>query len=245
MGSDPLHHIGHAAHDVAGGDMRAINHDDGQAKGAGGGDLGHGTLAPGVFRDDDFSAMVMHQGGVIGHRKGAACDDEGGVRQGQCISWWIDEAQEIMVLGGGRKGRKVLPPDGQKHAARGWAKGCGGAAKIGHMLPAVFGRGLPWRAFEGEQGGACGLGSEGGIRAHLGGEGVGGVNDVGDGFGGDVGLQPCDAAKAAGARGQGLGVGCVSAAGVGIDRIGVIIMQSAGKQASLGDAAKQKDAHDV
>lgn len=245
MHGHPIHHISHTAHDGAVGDMGAVNHDDGQTEFACGGDLGDGAFATCILGDDDFGGMVTHQGDVTGHSEGAAGDGDGGLQQGQVIGWCINEAQQIMVLGGNGKGREMLAPDGQKHPARRRAKGSGGADKVWHMGPVVGFCGDPWRAFKGEQGNACGLAGHNGVGAHLGGVGMGGINDMGYAFAGKKGLQSFYTAKAADAGGQGLGHRGLGPAGIGINGIGVVIMQGAGEKARFGRAAQKKDAHDV
>ncbi len=245
MGLHPIHHQGYAAHSGAVRDLRAVDHDNRQAKGAGGGNFGDSAFAARVFGNHDVDAMVTQQGRITCKGKGAARDGDAGARQRQIIGGRINKAQQILVLRGCGKGRQMLPPDGQKHPARGGAKAGGCAGKVGHMQPIILRGGDPRRAFKGEQRNACGLTGQDRVGAYLRGKGMRGVDDMGDAFGGKIGLQARNTTKAAHACGQGLGDGGIGAASVGIDGIGVIIGQRAGQQASLGCAAQKKDAHDV
>ncbi|MFM2388449.1 MAG: hypothetical protein RLZZ437_4 [Pseudomonadota bacterium] len=245
MPGHPIHHIRHAAHDCAVRDMRAVHHDDGQAQFARRGDFGDSPFAARVFGNDDIDMLITQQRGIIGHCKGSAGDGDGRLWQGHVITRSIDKTQQVMVLGGADKSVQMLPPDGQKHPARGGAKDKRCTGKVWHVGPVISGCGHPWRTFKGDKGHACGPAGQNGIRAHLRGEGMCGVNDMGDAFAGKKGLQSGNTAKAADTGGQGLGHRGFGAASVGIDRIGVVLLQGAGQKAGLGRAAKQKDAHDV
>ena len=82
----------------------------------------------------------------------------------------------------------------------------------------------------------------GGGGAHLGGEGVGGVDDVGDGLGAQVGDQSCNATEAAYALRQGLLHRVFGSTSVRENACNTMIYQSFGEQRGFGGAAKEKDA---
>ena len=98
---------------------------------------------------------------------------------------------------------------------------CGGPGR-GNMGPAVGGRGGPRGAFEGQKRGLRLRAGGYGVRAYLCGEGVGGVDHMGDAFCPQVLAQAVHAAEPACAGGQGLGNGRVGAARVGKDGIAAL-----------------------
>ena len=245
MRGDPIHCVGQAAHCCTRGNDRAINHDDGKAKRARCGDLGHGAFAARVLGNDDVDGMVTQQISVAGHGERSACDGQGGVWQGQGCGRRIDKAEQVVMLGLAGECVQMLPPDGKKYLLWLGTKGKGCGSKVWHMRPAVSRRRQPRCAFQRQQGDARGVGGKNGICADLGREGMRGVNDVGNRLGRDIGLQAYNAAKAADTGRQGLGHGQFGAASVGIDGIGVVIMQGAGQKASFARAAQKKDAHGV
>lgn len=243
MPMQPIHHLGDVSDCFTRGNRWPVDHDDGQAEGAGGSDFGDSTLAAGILGDKDLCAMIAHQIAVACKGEGAARNDDARLRQGQWIGGRIDETQQVMVLRLAGEGLQMLAADREEDAAWGRAKGCGGGGEVWCMGPVVTIGGRPGRAFEGNQGQAhAGAGGDG-MGAHLRGERVGRIDDMGDVFHRQIGHQPCDAAKAAQAHGQGLRHGIFRTARIGIDGIGIVIMQRAGEKPRLGRAAEQKDAH--
>ncbi len=238
----PGHDLVRVASDGARRDGRAVDQDDRQGKRAGGGQFGLGARATGVLGDDDVDAVVGQQGKVTFGGEGAARDDGMGIGQGQRLGRRVDEAQKVMVLWGLGEKAKVLASDGEEDAARGRTKGSDGGFKVGDMGPVVLRSGNPRRAFEGDQGRSGFRTCSDGIRAHLRGERVGRVDDMGDGFGIEIGFQALDAAKAADADGQGLGDRGFGAAGVGIDSVHLRPGQRAGHLRGFGCSAQDEDA---
>ena len=72
---------------------------------------------------------------------------------------------------------------------------------------------------------------------------MGGVDDMCDRLGLEVGHQPGHAAKPADAGGQGLGHGAVGAPGIGKHRVDLGFDQGARQGAGFGGATQKKDAH--
>lgn len=242
LGAEPGHDLGHAARNRAGGHLRTVDQDDRQVKGAGGDKLRLGPRTTGVLGDDDVDAMVTQKDKVALCRKRAAGNHGLCVGQGQGIGRRIDKAQKVVVLRGLGETGKGLATDGQEDPARGVAKGCDGRVKVGDMGPVVFGVCLPGRAFKGDQRGVGCLAGGDRVAAHPGSEGVGGVDDMGDGFGLQVLCEARDAAKSADADGQRLGNGGFGPARVGIDGVHARLGQRAGHLRGLGRSAQKKDA---
>ena len=219
----------------------AVDQDDGQGQGASSVKLGSRSGAASVFGDDMGDAVGLQQIKVALQRKRAARDKGRGLRQGQG-GGMIDQPQKVMMLGLCGEIFQVLPPDGQKHPCGGVGQGCDSAGHIGHMVPKVALHGLPRGAFKGYKRGFgqdCGLHR---VVAHLGCEGVGCVDQVGNGILAQVIHQPHHPAKAADALRQGLTEGRLGAACVGKDRVNPLICQGFRQTRRLGCAAKQKDA---
>ena len=194
-----------------------------------------------VLGDDMGDVVALQQIKIALQRKGAARNQGGGMGQGQS-GGLINQPQKIMMLGLYGEIFQRLATYGQKNLCRIIGQGRNSARHIGHALPDVTLRCLPWRAFKGQQ---RGLGYGGGfdrVAAYLGRERVGCVDQVGDTFSAQIAHQSLYPAKAANALGQGLPHGCFGASSVGEDRINALICQGFRQIRCLGRAAKQKDA---
>lgn len=238
----PDHDLGHAAGDRAGWHLWPVDQDGRQGKVTRSRQFRFGPRATGVLGDDHVDLVLLEQGKIAFDGEGASGDHRLRIGQGQGLGRGIDKAQKIVVLRGLGEGGEGLAPDGQEDATRGFAQGCDGGVKVGDMGPVVPVARLPWRAFKGDQGGSRCLAGGDGIAAHLRGEGVGGVDDMGDGFGFEVMSQPVGATKAAHADRQRLGDRSFGATGVGIDRVHASLGQSAGHLCGFGRSAQKKDA---
>ncbi len=238
----PLHDLGHSFNALAWRNGRAVDQQDRNLQRAGGVQFGARAGAAGVLGNYELNAVAFQQIEVAFQREWATRDDGLRVWQRQG-GGRVDKAQQVAVLRMSGKGREILPTDGGENAGRLHRQGGKAGVEIGEVAPDVAGLGLPRPAFKGNEGGSGGGAGLDGMVAHLGGERVGGVDDMRDSFG----LQIVDKAgcstKATPALRQGLRQRITGATGVGIDRIHPGIGQRAGHQASLGGAAKQKDAH--
>lgn len=242
MKGDPVHHALGAAEGLARRQARAINQDHRNLLYQSRFQLGFGTCAPGILGDDIGDGIALQKRQIVGQRKGAACDDHGGIRQRQGRPGRIDQTQQIVVLRLGGKGRQRLLADGQKDP--GGVVGQGGDRRIciGDVAPVVTRPGHPLRANQGTKRRAgCKTGVNG-IAADLGGKGVRRVNDMGDAAGADIVRQPTRAAKTANAGGQRLGHRHCRAAGIGKDRIDTRARQFVRQRRGLGRATQKKDA---
>lgn len=240
--TDPVHHLGEGGKTWAVGQGGPIDHDDRQAKVAGGGQFGLGTAAAGVLGDHDLDAVVAHQGQVLRDHKGATRDHNVNMGQGQRIGRRVHQTEQIVVLGHRGKTVQVLTANGQKYPCGGEGQGESGVVQSRHLGPLVAGARLPGWPLESSQRQAELGAGRGGISAHFGGKGVGGVDHMADGFVAQIGGQARHTTKTANPLGQGLCHRIGSAAGIGKHGVDARIGQGLGKLAGLGRAAEQKDA---
>ncbi len=240
--TQPRQHLRHRCHDMPGRQGWSIDHNDRNSQGAGGQNFGLRPRAACVFGDDVGDAVIAQQGGVMGHIKGTARDDRGGLRQDK-RGRWINKAQQVMVLGLGGKGLKVLLADSEEHVCRGIGQGGHGGGDIGDLGPDITRRRVPRRAFQGEE---LHTASKAGIdrmTAHLCCKGVGGVDDMGDIVGLHIATKPRHTAKATDARGQRLGYRVGRAPGIGKHGVDARGGKGGGKAACLGRSPQQEKAH--
>lgn len=204
--------------------------------------LGPSAAAARVFGHDPFNAVLPQQRQVARHGKRAALHHHVPLRwrQGQAA---VDHAQQPPVLRGVlQKGLNVLAADGQKDAPGLWGQGRECARHVGHPYPAVARLGLPRGALQGKQGRASGGAGFDGVQAYLHGKRVCGVDDVCDAFAVYEGAQPCHAAKATDAGGQGLRQRVGGTAGVREDGIDSGDGQGLRQLAGLAGTAQQENA---
>ncbi len=242
MTRDPGHHLIDALRDGAGRDRRAVDHDDRQAKDPCRVDLGARTLATGILGDDMGNGMVAHQRQIVVQREGPTGNDGMGIGQRQGLGRRIDQPQKIMVLGLVREIGEVHPADGEEDAGRRIGQGAGGGGDVGDVRPGIARPGLPGIAFQRHKRRSRHRRGQDGIRAHLRGEGMGRVDQMGDGLIAQVTRQPLRPAEAADAGGQGLRARRLGSARVGQGGVNACLCQGAGKAGGIGGAAQKKDA---
>ena len=244
MSVQPGEGFGDAGHDGGFGLGRAGDEEDGEAEGAGGGELGFYRSAAGVLGDHDFDAFGLEEGALGGFVEGAAGGDAAGAGREGCGVGRFDAADEVVVPGGGAEGGQLLLADGEEDAAGRGAEGLDCGFHGGERGPEVFGRGAPGGAEEDEAGGSGGAGGGGGVGMHLGGEGVGGVDEGVDAFGSQVGDEAWDTAEAAAAGGDGGERGRAGAAGQGQDGAeGGCVLERPGEGGGFCGAAEDEDVH--
>ena len=193
---------------------RPVNHDDGKADRPCGVNLRARAIAPGIFGDDQIDAVRAHQGKIARQREGAAIHDQMMARQRGGQFGRIDEAEQVMMLRLGGEGFDMHTPKGQHDAPGGTVERPDSAADIGHMGPAVALPCLPRRAGEHQMGRARLARGRECIRADRRGEGMGGIDKVGDPLGLQIGRQSSRATKAADAHRYGLLARAVRASGI-------------------------------
>ena len=238
----PVHRSGDRGDHLTFRQVWPVDHQDGQAKGPRGGDLGDRALAARVLGDDQIGSVLAQHCGIAGHVKGTARHDHLRLGQWQRAGRRVDKAHQVVVLRLGGERLQMLASDGKEHPARRARKCCDYRRDVGDMCPAVVGAGDPGRAFEGEKRRFRSVASGHRIAAHLRREGVRGVYDMGDRFGRKICAEAVDAAEPAHPHRQRLADGCLGAARVGIDGGQARFGDGARQKARLGGAAEKKDA---
>lgn len=218
-----------------------VDQDHGQRQVAGGVQFGAGADAAGVLGHDVGDLVGFQQRKVAFQREGASRYNRIGLGQRQGFGR-IDKAQKVMMLGLYGKNLKVLATYGEEDAGRGIGQRRSGCRHIRHGLPLVTGDGVPRLTLQRDKRQVGDFGGGERMYAHLRGEGMGGVDDVGDGFVAQVFHQTFHAAKAADALWQGLGNGRLGSAGVRENGCNALICQGFGENRGFGGAAEQKDA---
>ncbi len=116
----------------------AVDEEDREAEGAGGGELGVGGGAAAVLGDEDVDAVPDEERALGGFGEGAAGEEEFGLRQGLGVGR-VDGAEQVMVLGGGAEEAGFLAADREEDAGRGGAEGFRGVGEGRDEGPAVAG----------------------------------------------------------------------------------------------------------
>ena len=195
------------------------DHDDGKPQLARSVDLGACAVATGVAGDEPRDAAFAHQFAVVFKRERATRDHDLGIGQRQCVIGRIDKAQRIGMLRLGGERHQMLPADREKHAGGRVGQRGNGGREIGDLDPAIAGHARPRRAFQREQRrGRHGAGFDR-VAAHIGGEGMGRVDHMRDGFSADEVCESRRATKAADARWQCMRQWNFGAACIGIDSV--------------------------
>jgi hypothetical protein len=160
---DPVQHGVRIMGFAARGQGRAGDHEDWQAKGARGDQLGLGAAAACVFAHDHLYLMGAQECFIRRSGEWPAIDQDMVIGQGRGRLWRIDQPQDIVMLGLGREGGQVHPPKRQQDAPGrgGEGRDCGG--DICHAVPAIPRLRLPGRAGERKQ---RGIGLAGRPRPH-------------------------------------------------------------------------------
>ena len=135
--SEPMHDLSHAADLRPIGQLRPLDHDDGQTKLAGGIDLGPRAVPAGIARHDPFDPPRAHHLQFTGKPERPARDDEVGVRQRQRAFRSIDEAERVGVLRHRGEWRDMLPADGQENIRACLGQRRHGGRDIVHVDPGV------------------------------------------------------------------------------------------------------------
>ncbi|SHL32930.1 hypothetical protein SAMN05660971_00216 [Halomonas cupida] len=176
--------------------------------------LGHGALTTGVLADQMLDAVLTQQVEISLQAEGAAVDGDGVMGQRGRRFGSVDQTQQVVVLGLSREGGEMHAADRQQYSLGRTGKGIDGGFNAGDSLPAVARHRLPGGTSQGDEfdiAVCCGLY---GMAAHLCGEGVGGIHQMGDAVLRQPGLQPLDAAEATNAGGQWLGLWCSDTPGI-------------------------------
>lgn len=238
----PVHHLRRIAENQPWRKCRTINHDDRNLQDSSRSQLGNSARSARIFCDDPVYAMTFQQGEVLDFGKGAARYYGENIRQRQRRVWRIHKAQQIVMLGFGGKGPKVLLANGQKDTRRGIRQRHDGSVDIGYVMPVIGRFCHPWGTLQCAKRRVRSRTSRDGILTHLRGEGMGSVDNMGDVRGLQVICQTFSAAKSSDSGSKRLGEWRFGAARIGKHRIDTSLRQHAGKGRRLGGSTQQKDA---
>jgi len=238
---DPANDPGRRLHFVAGRQDRAVDHQHGQAEVAGRLKLRDRTSAAGILADDQVDSVALHQQAIRFGAERATVDDHRMVGQRWGFCWGIDKAQHVVMLGLGGKLCEMHAANGQHDAA--WRPGQSGdgGIHIWYRLPSVALARLPRRARQSEKRNPGFAGCHHRIGAHLRGERVCGIHDMGDLMVAQVGYKPRHAAKPTDTDRDRLCFWVIDAAHVGQGRGNSGLCEGAGQGAGFGRAAKNED----
>lgn len=192
---------------------RPLDHHDGQAEMAGGGDFCRGGLATGILADDDVDAMIPQERDFRLGREGAPRKQVADIGRIERRIDGIDAAHEIVMLRGGVEGLRLLTTDGKEDPARFHAQCRHGLVHARNAAPAIACLLVPAEPFQPQQRNAGRGARSTGIGGYLPGKGVGCVDHEIDALATQIGSKPRRTAEAAGAHRRGLRRGIERAAG--------------------------------
>lgn len=240
--TQPRQNLGHRGHNATRRQRRPVDHDNAQAQRTGGEYLGLGPRATCIFGDDMGDLVGLQKGGIASTVKRAARDDDASLWQGQRTRR-VNQPQQVVVLGFGGKAVEVLLANREKNPRRRiWQSGhC--RCHVGHMDPIIPRFGPPRGALQDQQLHPARKAGVNGVPAHLGGKGMGGIDNMCDAIGPHIVTQAHHTAKAAHARGQGLQHGMRRAPSIGKDCGHTLCGKGRGKLAGFGGSAQQEGAH--
>ena len=190
-----------------------LDQNDGKAEAARGGDLAIGGLAAGILADDHIDAMLPQKRLLRLDGERAAGEQVVDMGGGKRRIDGIDATHEIMVLRRRIEGLRLLPADGEEHAARRLAQHRHGPGHRDNPRPAVALDLLPAAPFEAEEWNARRRARRAGIGGNPRCERMGRIDQQVDGLGREIDPKPRRAAKTAGAHRHGLRRGIERAAG--------------------------------
>lgn len=233
----PRQHLFHRPRDTAIGQGGPVDHDDRQAQFPRGVDLGARAVSTRVLGDDMGDAVIAQQRQILGQTEGTARDDGMGIWQGQSVRL-IHQPQQVMVLGRTCELVQMHPANRQKHPRGGIRQGRRRPFNIGHPQPVIARSLNPRLTLQRDQRHAGQGGSLNGIAAHLGGKGVGGIDQPRETFGLQIARQAVYTTKPAHPHGNRLRARCGNPPRIGQHRI--LPIQSTCKRAGIGGATQNQ-----
>jgi len=218
-------------------------HDHGNAELARRIDLGARAFAAGIACDESLDLARSHQRAITFERERTARDDHLGIWQRQRAFGRIDKAQRVGMLRLGGEWRDVLPANREKHPRGCVGQGGNGRIDVGRFKPVVTAGSRPWRALQRDQGNAGRSTSLDRMPAHLGGKGMGRIDDMRDPLVPNVIHKTCLAAETADPRRQRMWKRNLCTSGVGINRVDARTRKCVSKRVGVASSAQQKGAH--
>ena len=214
---------------------------DGQAKDAGGVEFGPGGGAPGILGHDPLDPVPAQEGEVAVEGERATCDLDMTIRQGWRSFGRIDEAEQVVVLRLCRKGREGLAADGEEDALVRTVEGCDRGGSDRDIGPVVTRLRRPgWPGKRGERDAGL-FRRHHRVSAHLSGEGMAGVDQVGDTVSAEPRGEALSTAEASGSDRQGVRQRCGHPAGKRNGCRDAAFGHCGGEQACLGRAAEYEE----
>lgn len=237
----PLQHLRNAEHFAAVRARGPFHHEDRQAQDARRVEFGVGAPSSRVLGHDDVHPMPAHERQIAAHIEGTARNDHRVLGQWRRLGWRIDQSQDVVMLRLRREFAGMQPADSQQDAFRRPGQGRDGAIDIGHRLPAIAGACLPGGSRQRQQGNTGLL--RGGLRmpAHLRGERMRCIDEMGDRVLAQIANEPRDAAEAADPYRDRLRLGLTHAPGIGQNGCLPAFGEAAGQSAGFGRSAQDKD----
>lgn len=240
--SEPLHDLFRFRHSMALWLGRPVDHQHRQFQGTGGIKFCAPPGTTGVFGNDEGDAVLPQEREVVFQRERAARQYSFRVWQGERCCRRVHQPEQIEMGWIGGENMQPLAADSEEDSPWRGGQSSGGIFHTFHMPPIIFRPRNPGWAFQ-RQYFHTGFGAGGhGVAAHLGGEGMGGVDEMGDGVVTQIGHQPRHAAKAANPHGQRLRQRGFRAAGVGKNGVHARRRQASRHEAGFCSATKQKHA---
>ena len=239
--TQPLQHGVDRIDFVTGGPLRARDHHDRYAEVAGRLKLGAGAAAAGILGDDCIDAVFVYQRRVAGNGERSARNDDGMAWQRWRRRRWVDKAQHVVMLRLRGKAVEVLTADREQDATRRPSQHVDGAGDVGRVAPVVTRLRLPGGARQGDEWNAGGLAGRDGVSAHLDGERMRRVDDVGYAMVVKIGLQPGDATETADPVRDRLRPWPFHAAGIRKRRVDAGFGHCTGEVARFGGATKDQE----
>lgn len=240
--NEPLHDLFRFHHGVARRLGRPADHQHGQFQGTGGVEFCARPNAAGIFGDDEGDAVLPQERKVVFQCERAARQYDFRVWQGQRRGGRVYQPKQVKMCRVGGENLQPLAADGEEDARPLGGQSSGGGFQACHMAPIIFRSRSSGRALQRQYFYAGFRAGRYRVAAHLGGKGMGGVDEMGDGVFAQISHQPRHATKAPNARGQRLRQRGFRTAGVGEDGIQARRRQAPRHEAGFCSAAKQQHA---
>ena len=238
---DPAQHVGDVMDFRSLGQVRTVDHQDGQPQHARGGQLGLGTTSAGILADDQIDRLCAQQRCVGFHGEGTAIDDDVVVRQRDVFPRRIDEAQQIVVLRLSGEGIDMHPPQRQHHPPRRAGERGDGTGDVRNPLPAITRLRVPRGAGQREMRDADLRGGGDRVGAYLCGERVRGIHQMRDIGVAQIGYEAFDPAEAANPNRHWLRLRVRDPARIAQRGGKRALRQRGGERAGFGGAAEDQD----
>ena len=218
-----------------------IDHDDGQPEVPRRGDLCHRTGSARILGHNQIDSVIQHQRQVVLDRERTAINDDFVAREGQGLFRRIDKPQEVSVLRVRREFHQMHAPDSQKDVLRWPVKRDNGSGDVRYACPVIARTGGPGRAAKRDQRNTGLFTRRDGVSAHLYGERVCRIDDVGGACLSQVARQSLDPAKATDPHWKGLPDRTVDAACKRQGAVDPLFGKSRAKRRRAGRSAEDQE----